>query len=78
MWFRTTGTQKEWEELGEMTIRITSKQRISGAMKKKDRPEWMTDGQSAARCVKLKESDFEMCQMCAGGTKRELREQRSS
>src|SRR5258708_21457795 len=47
MWSRTTGIQKEWAAGGETIIPTISKQRISGAMKKKDRPEWMTDGRSA-------------------------------
>jgi hypothetical protein len=37
---------KEWKERGETTIQTISKQPISGAMKKKDQPEWMTDGQT--------------------------------
>ena len=50
--FRTTGIPKEWAGLGEMITRKTFKQRIFGAMKKKDRPEWMTDGpgHSAGSC----------------------------
>src|SRR5712672_3020749 len=46
MWSRTTGIQREWEERGGTIIRTTSKQHISGAMKEKDRPDWMTDGPS--------------------------------
>jgi hypothetical protein len=33
-----------WEERGGMTTQTTFRQRISGAMKKKDQPEWLTDG----------------------------------
>ena len=33
----TTGTQKEWEELGVMTIRTTYKQLTGGAIRKRDR-----------------------------------------
>ena len=39
--FQITGIPKGWEDRGGMITRITFKQRISGAMKKKDRPEWM-------------------------------------
>src|SRR5579864_1057317 len=46
MWFQTTGIRKGWEERGGMTTQIISRQPISGAMKKKDQPEW-TDGPSA-------------------------------
>jgi hypothetical protein len=41
---RITESQKEWEERGETIIQTIFKQHISGAMKKKDRPEWMTNG----------------------------------
>jgi hypothetical protein len=45
---RITKTPREWEELGETTIRTTSKQHTGGATKKRDQPEWMTDGRSAS------------------------------
>src|ERR1700733_4453116 len=41
---QTTGNPKEWEERGETTIRIISKQRIGGATTKRDQPEWTADG----------------------------------
>ena len=39
-------TQKEWAELGAMITQRISRQHISGAMKKKDQPEWTIDGRS--------------------------------
>ena len=41
---RIIRSRKGWEELGEMITRITSRQRTGGVMKKKDQPEWKTDG----------------------------------
>lgn len=43
-----TGIRKEWAERGQMTIQIISRQRISGAMKKKDQPEWMIESCACA------------------------------
>jgi len=50
MWFQTTGIQKEWAELGEMIIRTIFRQRISGATKRKDQPEW-TDSRPISRTL---------------------------
>ncbi len=41
--YRTTDSQKEWEEPAEMTIRKTSKPCIGGAIHKKDRVGQATD-----------------------------------
>jgi hypothetical protein len=41
--FQTIGIRKEWAERGEMITRTTFKQRISGAMKRKARAEWMIE-----------------------------------
>jgi hypothetical protein len=41
---RTTRIQKEWEDPGETITRTISRQHTGGATKKKDQPEWMTDG----------------------------------
>ena len=38
--YQTTGIPKGWEERGGMITPTTSKQRISGAMKRKARAEW--------------------------------------
>jgi hypothetical protein len=43
---RITKSRREWEELGEMITRTTSKQHTDGATKKKDQS-GMIDGQSA-------------------------------
>jgi len=37
---------KAWAVRGEMTIQTTFKQRIGGATRKRDRPEWATDVRS--------------------------------
>ena len=47
MSFQITKDAKGWEEPGETTIQIISKQCIGGAMKKKDQRDGTTDGRSA-------------------------------
>ena len=47
MSFQIIEIRKVWAERGEMTTQTISRQRISGAMKKKDRPEWMIEPCSA-------------------------------
>ena len=46
---QTIEIQKGWEERGEMIIRTISKQCTGGATEKKDRSEWMTNGESLMR-----------------------------
>jgi hypothetical protein len=50
----TIGIRRGWAAPGGMIIQITSKQHIGGAMKKKDQPEWMTDGRSLEAPVRPK------------------------
>src|SRR5271156_1822099 len=45
-----TEIRKGWEERGRMITQTISKQRISGAMKKRDRPEWMIEPCACAFC----------------------------
>ena len=47
MWCRTIKTRKEWAEPGETTTQTTCRQRIGGAIQKRDQPEWKTNGRSA-------------------------------
>ena len=43
---RTTGTRKEWEDHGAMTIQTIFKPRTTGVTTKKDRNGWMADGRT--------------------------------
>ena len=56
---------KGMEEPGETITRRISKQHTGGAMEKKDRSEWMTDGRSADRSLKASTNPIAIRMPCA-------------
>lgn len=67
---QTTGTRKEWEEPGEMTIQTISRQRTGGVMKKRGQAEWTADGPSVVQFPKRPHSAFRRCRQCANSVSR--------